>query len=470
MKKINLLFIAFIFGIIAVKANPVNANAALKVAENFYATIHSNSSTNFTLAYTERDASGEPVYYVFNIGDASKGFVIVTADDAARPIIGYSDEGSFVVPTSNNNVSFWLQKRKNEVTAIRKHNIAPTSNITNEWTSYISGYVHTTHSVASSSVLPLCRTYWNQEPYYNAYCPGGSVTGCVATAMAQILKYWEYPGVGNGSNCYDDSRSHGYSENYGELCATFDTSHYKWSAMQNTPLGDSNNQIAKLMYDCGVSVDMDYTPTGSGAQVIGYGPSAYNSYTAYFGYDASTINAAMYNGNDASWISLLESELNSGRPMQFEGTDPNEGGHSWVCDGYSTLNMMHMNWGWGGINDGYYSVDSLNPTGFDFNEYIGIIYGIQPPPGALGVNQISDNTEINVYPNPSHGVFNFVMPNNNTAYQLRVYNVLGQEVTTSIINSGKGVVDLSSQSKGVYIYKVLSETGTPISTGRLVVE
>jgi len=470
MKKINLLFISILCGIMTVNANPVNANVAQKVAENFYASTHSTGNPSFTLAFTERDASGQPVYYVFDLAGAAKGFVIVTAEDAARPIIGYSDEGSFVAPTSNNNVSFWLQKRKNEIAAIRKHNIGATTNITNEWNSYTSGSMHATHSAASGSVLPLCKTYWNQEPYYNAYCPGGSVTGCVATAMAQILKYWEYPSVGIGSNCYEDETSHGYSENYGDLCATFDTSHYKWSAMQNTPLGDSNNQIAKLMYDCGVSVDMDYTPTGSGAQVIGYGPSAYNSYTEYFGYDASTINAAMYTGNDASWISLLESELNNGRPMQFEGTDPNEGGHSWVCDGYSALNMMHMNWGWGGINDGYYTVDSLNPTGFDFSEYIGIIYGIQPPPGALGVNQISDNTTINVYPNPSHGVFNFTLPNNTNEYQLHIYNVLGQEVNTSFITSGKDEVDLGDQSKGVYIYKLFSVTGTTVSTGRLIVE
>lgn len=469
MKKIKLFAIIILCGAGAMKASPVDVNTAKKVAGNFYATCHSAAVASLSLAYTERDASGVPVYYVFNT--TVNGFVIVTADDAAHPIIGYSDEGAFVVPaSSNNNVSFWLQYRKNEIIAMRAHNVAATSAIKDEWTSYISGSNRTTHNIASSSVLPLCKSYWDQSPYYNAYCPGGSVTGCVATAMAQIMRYWSYPSVGTGSNCYDDATNHGYSENYGELCADFDTSHYVWSAMQLNPLGSNNNQIAKLMYDCGVSVDMDYTPTGSGAEVIGWGASAFNSYTQYFGYDVTTINSAMYSDyTDDSWIALLENELNYHRPMQFEGTDPNEGGHSWVCDGYSATNMMHMNWGWGGDDDGYYSVDSLNPSPFDFDQYIGVIYGIQPP-GVASVKQITDNTGISVYPNPSHGVFTFAMPVNNNNYQVTIYNVLGQEVTASTINSGSTQINLSSQPKGIYIYKVISETGEPVSTGRLVVE
>lgn len=472
MKKITFLVIILVCGIKAAKANPVNANVAQKVAENFYASNHSAVIPSLTLAYTERDASGVPVYYVYNVNSTSKGFIIVTADDAAHPIIGYSDEGSFVIPDLNNNVYFWLQHRKNEVIAMRAHHIVATADITGEWTSYKSGTPirKPVHSLTTNSVSPLVQTYWNQSPFYNELCPGGSVTGCVATAMAQILKYWGYPSVGLGSNCYYDETSHGYSENYGELCADFDTSHYVWSEMPDR-IGENNAQIAKLMYDCGVSVDMDYSPTGSGSQVIGWGPSAFNSYTQYFNYDAITIKSAMYSDyTDGSWISLLENELNNGRPMQFEGTDPNEGGHSWVCDGYDAENRMHMNWGWGGLNDGYFSVDSLNPGGFDFSEYIGVIYGIQPPPGALGVSQISDNTGINVYPNPSHGVFNFTMPNHTNAYQVSIYNVLGQEVNTSIIKSGQGEVDLSNRAKGVYIYKIMSETGTPVSTGRLIVE
>jgi hypothetical protein len=241
--------------------------------------------------------------------------------------------------------------------------------------------------------------------------------------------------------------------------------------MQNTALGDSNNQIAKLMYDCGVSVDMDYSPTGSGAYVMGGFPSAEYSYISNFGYDASTINTAFYDSTQqASWIALLENELNNNRPMQFQGFDPVNGGHSWVCDGYSAFNMMHMNWGWGGYDNGYYFVTALNPIPFDFTYNIGILYGIEPPTEALGVNQIIRNASNKVYPNPSHGVFTFIAPNNTGNFQVNVYNILGQEVNSSIINSEKSEINLSSQSKGVYMYKISTETGNLISTGRLVVE
>ena len=468
MKKFKLLVIAFIVGIVSVKANPIDVNVAQKVAENFYASNHAAGAT-LTLTYTERDAAGQPVYYVFNVNSTTKGFVIVTADDAAHPIIGYSDEGAFVIPTANSNAYFWLQKRKNEVIAMRAHNIVATSDIAGEWTTYTTvDAKHAAHNVAS---MFLCKTVWDQSPfYYNGYCPGGSVTGCVATAMAQIMKYWSYPSIGSGSHCYDETFSHGYSENYGELCATFDTSHYMWAAMANDPK-DTNRQIEKLMYDCGVSVDMNYSPTGSGAQVMGGGPSAYNSYTAYFGYDASTIGTAGYdNTQQASWIALLKNEIDNKRPMQFQGFDVNEGGHSWVCDGYTALNTFHMNWGWNGMDDGFFAVNSLNPSPFNFTYNIAVIYGIQPPPGALGVEQISNNTAVTVYPNPSHGVFNFTMTNDNSTYRVNVYNVLGQQINTSIINSGNIAINLSAQSKGVYIYKILTETGSLVSAGRLVVE
>ncbi len=470
MKKIKIFAFITLLGLGGVKATPVAISVAQKVAQNFYAAKYA-SAQSFSLSYTENDANGVPVFYVFNV-NSNKGFVIVTAEDAAHPIIGYSDEGPFVNPAgTNNNVDYWLQERKGEVVAMRAHNIIATTDIANEWTSYSSNIrtARPTHSVSTTkdSVLPLVKTYWDQSPWYNAYCPGGSVTGCVATAMAQIMRYWSYPSVGLGSYCYYDQVAYGYSQNYGQLCAEFDTSHYVWSAMPSS-VGKTNNQVAKLMYDCGVSVGMDYSPTGSGANVLGGAPSAENSYVQYFGYDPNTINGAMYRSyTETNWIALLENELNNKRPMQFQGFDASQGGHSWVCDGYSATNEMHMNWGWSGYNDGYYLVTTMNPSPFDFALQVGVIYGIKPS-GPLAVQQITENTTVAVYPNPSHGVFNFTTPNGNN--QVKIYNVLGQEVSSSFITTGKGQINLSSQPKGIYLYRVMSVNGEQISTGRLVVE
>lgn len=477
MKKVKLTLIALLLGIVSLNANPIDASVAQKAAGNFYTSIYPATISNISLVFTERDQAGAPVYYVFDVTATNqKGFIIISAEDATHPIIGYSNEGYFVIPAANNNVSFWLQERKNEISAIRAQKVSATPRIASEWRDYTaSANQAAKHNAASQTfkiVGPLCKSLWNQSPFYNAYCPGGSVTGCVATAMAQIMCYWKYPGIGISSHCYNDAQPF-YSENYGQQCAEFDTSHYIWSAMQLSPLGDSNSQIAKLMYDCGVSVDMDYSPTGSGAQVMGSnGPSAYNSYTQYFGYDADSINSAYYDPNQqASWIALLEGELDKGRPMQFQGFDVNEGGHSWVCDGYyNGTNTMHMNWGWGGYNDGWYAVDAMNPSPFNFTYNIAVIYGIQPPPSALGVNAVADNsTAVTVYPNPSNGVFNFSLPNNAT-YQVKVYNVLGQQVNNGVLSSVNNHINLAAQAKGVYIYKLFTEQGSPVSAGRLVVE
>src|SRR5579863_8474889 len=195
MKKVKFLVLALIVGTLSVKANPIDVNVAQKVAENFYASTHTTAG-NFAIAYTERDANGVPVYYVFNVNGDTKGFVIVAADDAAHPIMAYSDEGSFVIPETNNNVSFWLQMRKSEVIAMRAQKVTATHDITGEWTTYTTmDSKHAAH--AASKLSFLCQTVWDQEPYYyNGYCPGGSVTGCVATAMAQIMKYWGYPSMG----------------------------------------------------------------------------------------------------------------------------------------------------------------------------------------------------------------------------------------------------------------------------------
>lgn len=472
MAKIKFLIIFFMAGCIAAQAKPVDVTTARITAQNFYLANHTSGFSDITLAYTERDSLGTPVYYVFNLNAAATGFIIVSAEDATHPILGYSDEGTFVIPSSTSNVSFWMQKRKHEIITLRIHNAVATPAIKAEWTAYATHATPSVHSASNTIIGPLCKTAWNQMPYYNADCPGGSVTGCVATAMAQIMKYWAYPGVGFGSNCYDDEQSNGYSENYGQLCVQFDTSHFMWSDMPQF-IGGPNDPIAELMYDCGVSVDMDYTPSGSGAQVMGGYGSAFNAYITYFGYDTNTINAQYYNNfDDSDWIALLKNELYNRRPIQFQGFDPIEGGHSWVCDGFNNANtMFHMNWGWGGQDNGWYTVDALNPYPLDFTYDIGVVCGIQPPPSALGMEQLKNPVTVNVYPNPSQGIFNFTFPNNNDTYRVNIYNVLGQQVHTQLTsNNSLFTIDLSAQSKGVYIYKIMSETGAPVSTGRLVIE
>jgi len=381
MKKLQLLLLVFIFGSYNLFANPVTPEVAKTVAQGFYAKHTQAVSPVLSLIYTERSSTGQAVFYVYNV-NTNDGFVIVSAEDATHPILGYSTTGHYVEPAKGTNIDFWMQTKKGQILSIRSKNYSASSQIADEWTSYATNAApHYAPKRFSSvmSVLPLCQSTWDQPSPYNNYCPGGSVTGCVATAMAQIMRYWSYPPHGIGSSCYDDV-SPPYSDNWGMLCADYDTSKYVWSAMPYS-VSSNNNEVAKLMYDCGVSVDMDYTPTGSGAQVLGGNPSAQYSYVTYFGYNSATLNGVYQSSYSASaWTNLIENELNNSRLVQYAGFDGVYGGHTWVCDGYDAINDFHMNWGWSGADDGYYNVDSLNPHPYDFINDEQILYGIEPPP------------------------------------------------------------------------------------------
>lgn len=236
--------------------------------------------------------------------------------------------------------------------------------------------------------IPLMTTKWNQSPYYNALCPANSVTGCVATAMAQIMKYWNYPAKGTGFHSYNHPT-------YGTLSANFGGTTYQWSSMPNT-VNSANNAVATLMYHCGVSVNMDYSPQSSGAYVIQDSPTpqACSEYAlkTYFGYRSTLQGVQRNNYNQTQWINLLKIELNAGRPVLYAGFGSG-GGHAFVCDGYDNNNFFHFNWGWGGSSDGYFQTSALNPGSLGtgggsggFNSDQQVVIGIQPPSGGVPQN------------------------------------------------------------------------------------
>ena len=197
MKKFLGLILVFVAAANSAFAKPVNTTVAMQVAENFYKQTTRNDVNTIALVYTANSLKGTALYYVYNI---NSGFVIITADDAAQPVIGYSTEGNFVIPAAGTTIAGWLKKRGEEVSYIQEKNIQADAVITQKWTHYISNASNRQYNSTASSAGPLCTTTWNQSPGYNALCPGGSVVGCVATAMAQIMKYWNYPATGNSSS------------------------------------------------------------------------------------------------------------------------------------------------------------------------------------------------------------------------------------------------------------------------------
>jgi len=428
-KTILLLLITFLFPFSSF-AKGVDSASAKNIAANFYSQNSigkgpvSSQSLNLSLAYqcvgTATSSQGENLYYIFNVNDGD-GFVIISGDDAVTPILGYSTEGKFDINKSSPAFKSWIDGYKQQILYVINNNIPATDEIKANWSDLVSN--NNTHQAkkAGSAVSPLLTTTWDQgnndasvNGFYNNLCPidqslpnsGNRTkhcpTGCVATAMAQIMKFWNYPTNGSGINSYSTS-------NYGTLSANFGATTYNWGSMPNN-VTSPNAAVATLMYQCGVSVDMGYGPDDSGAWVISADNTscAQNSYVQYFGYKGTTIQGLRRSDyTDAAWQNLLENELNNGRPIQYVG-EGSGGGHTFVFDGYDANNYFHVNWGWGGEDDAYYEIDALNPStlgagggsgGFNSNQEA--VIGIEP---VAGTNTSSDsivmNSDMYVTPDP----------------------------------------------------------------------
>lgn len=372
MKKF--LYLLFICCSLNLWGQQVDLDKALKTAENFYVQKNIQKSKPKLKLYctiqnaTIANESQTTDFYVFT--NEEKGFVIVSGEMRTSPIIAYSTENNFDTTDMPENIRWWLQSYQQQINYIRNNVKEDKNAIHPDWELYSYENVVQTKKT-NKSVSPLVNTTWNQRfPYYNlcpydnnksAYC----VTGCVATAMAQILKFWNYPARGTGNHSYNHP-------DYGTLSANFGNTTYQWSSMTNSYSNNSTQQeqnaVATLMYHCGVSVNMDYSPESSGAitlmsddavEYYGY----YDARTAlmrYFGCD-TVIGYYRDYYDSATWVNMLKNELNIGHPILYAGTG-SAGGHAFVCDGYDNDYYFHMNWGWGGSSDGYFLISLLNPS------------------------------------------------------------------------------------------------------------
>lgn len=360
--------------------------------------------------------SEEAQYYVYANADGN-GWVMIAANDVARPIIAYSDEGEFRADNQPANIKCWLGKYNKQIKQAEADGVQATEEVKSEWKQLRKG---TGIRKGTPVVAALIKTKWDQDdPYWNL-CPmkGNShdcYTGCVATAMAQVMNYWQWPVKGTGSYSYTtetlklsasadfanttydwDNMLEKYNGYYPEGSSTWTTSGVP------TPTTAQKNAVATLMYHCGVAVAMDYNVAsagGSGAQTVRPNASsstakcAQNALYQNFGYKSSIKGYYRPGGygysavSDANWHNYLKTELDAARPIMYAGSD-DEGGHSFICDGYDNTTptrKYHFNWGWSGYCDGYYDVDALVPgTGGSgsgngsYNDDQDIIIGIVP--------------------------------------------------------------------------------------------
>jgi hypothetical protein len=462
-KNVLLIIIALVIGVSITQATTVDITTAATVAKNFYNQNADVKSQDFTLVLTENLSNGTPAYYVFNV-DQDAGFVIVSAEDASIPILGYSYSGHFVNDPLYTNFTHWMQHYKKQIEAVSENSIQASPEIQNQWNAYKNNSEYRSSKRIESSVSPLLTTTWDQGNnggFYWSLCPFNTtdhdtcVTGCVATAMAQIMKYWSYPPHGIGSHSYTDAP-------YGTLSANFGTTTYNWAAMPNN-VTSHNLPVATIMYQAGVSVDMSYGtfPNGGSSASVS---TASTSYVTYFGYDANTIqNLYRASYTNAVWNTKLQNELNHHRVIQYAGSGY-PGGHSWVCDGYNTIGDYHMNWGWSGNNNGYFNLDSLiipqflSPS-YDFNNNEEAIIGIEPP--NAGINSINNpNQGLVIYPNPATTLLNIHQSTPSPNQQLIITDLLGTEVYKEMLTCIDNTISISTWSAGIYFYEVRSDNSS----------
>ena len=307
-------------------------------------------------------------FYVF--AAPAGGFILVSGDDCAIPVLGYSIDEHFETKDMPSNLLSFLSGYDEEIKRGKENKLLVPDTVAQQWKLLANGQMP--KAAFDNSVLPLLTTCWNQAPYYNELCPFDSngnhfMTGCVATAMAQIMKYWNYPATGYGS--------HSYNHFTGTQSADFGATTYDWAHMPYRLTALSSPEeveaVATLMYHAGVAVDMKYNYGGSGASST----EAKNSLVKYFKY-SPTIRYVTPNGySDSAYCAILQNELDQGHPIYTAAyTSPN-GAHAFVCDGYSTHNYFHFNLGWGGGGNGYYTLWAINAN--IMKSYQAII-GIQP--------------------------------------------------------------------------------------------
>ena len=373
-------------------AERVTPETARQVASTF---LINNGAKSAQLTDLTK-AAGFTNLYIFN---AEQGFVVMAADDCVQPILGYSLTGKFVAEDMPENVAWWLRGYNEEIQYAIDNQLRATSETTKMWKELAAGNAKA--GKATTVVNALVQTQWDQNgtyyysggqlqifELYNNLCPYDytagerTVTGCVATAMAQIMKYWGYPSQGIGSHSYTPSTR----PDLGVQSANFGATTYQWADMPNklsrTSTTTQINAVATLMYHCGVSVNMMYDISDNG------GSGAYSedipfALNHYFNYKA-TANIQYRNSYTTNvWMNMLKTELNAGRPIQYSGSG--SGGHAFICDGYNSSNQFHFNWGWSGNNDGYYELSNLNPGsggagggGYVFNNDQSAIFGIEP--------------------------------------------------------------------------------------------
>ena len=399
MKKTLVLMLTLALFLGQLIASPVDVNTARQLGAKYVQSHSARQVAELSLAYTEMTQNGNPAVYVFNFDN---GFVLVSADDVARPILAFSDEESVDPNNMPDGFAYYLRFYARQIAYAQENNLEPEMEVASEWRHVAHDGFENDNRSTRGDIAPLLTTLWNQDSPYNAYCPTGhggpgghAYAGCVATAMSMVMKYWDWPIQGNGEHSYTP-------DGYPMQTVNFGATTYDWANMPNSCNNSNYQAVALLMYHCGVSVDMMYGGGSSGAYSQDVPPAIAN----YFRYTdhATRLDRDLYSKFD--WEEMLIASLEEGFPLYYSGSDT-DGGHAFACCGYREIDRkFYFNWGWSGSLNNYYAIDALN-TGWNgsFNisqaaifDYIPdyIYNGLIPAVEDLGVEAMNAHSKTGV--------------------------------------------------------------------------
>lgn len=381
---------------IMVNAAPLTPAAALQRAlGEAPEKIKGKSPAHTDLAFTINSQRGAPALYMFNRG-TNGGFLAVSADDTSIPLLGYCTTGDLPADMSTlpDGMRYWLQSLSEQVAYNADH------------ASESPAKVKASAADSWENIAPLTATRWNQDFPYNNLCPEIGTrrcyTGCVATAMAQAMKYYNYPAKGTGTHSYTWTYSENGTEKKEVLALDYDTITYNWDLMLDRYGNDDSDEaqrraVATLMYSCGVAVDMDYGTSSSGAVSF----DMVRAFVDNFSYGKGLrFHIRDYYGID-EWNQMIYENLRDYGPVLYGGQS-NDGGHQFICDGYQD-GYFHFNWGWGGMSDGYFVLTALDPesqgiggstSGYNFSQ--DVLLRLTPTPGGEQYEQILWDGDFNI--------------------------------------------------------------------------
>ena len=341
-----LLMVGFVSTTMQITASPITRQQAQQNALSFMQERGKSVAISSLRHAPMRAAQPDELqpYYVFNI-DGNHGYVIASGDDCAYAVLGYSDEGTIDLNNLPCNLQAWLDGYAQDIKYLQEHGASPAR--------------ASKKADNRPAIAPLLTCHWGQGYPYNMFCPidpttgQQCVTGCVATAMAQVMYYhrarsayettYEIPAYATSTLGINvDAIPAGSFIDWDNMIDSYDDSY---------PI-EVEQAVANLMKYCGAAVKMDYTSAASAAAVVNIDIA----FLLHFHYSSKTRSLYRSSYSSENWEDLIYSELNESRPVCYGGDAPDQGGHEFVCDGYDGNGFYHINWGWGGFGDGYFAL------------------------------------------------------------------------------------------------------------------